>query len=283
LTGSYRASYLANYLLGALAVALAASGWAVGEQTHSEVAHVAFGVSELACIAAVLSITRASRQNNWHRWGLDMRLLAEWLRQYRFHFVSVASRVATPWIAYLANYKHPLSTWMNWLLGAVQRQAGLPSVELDGPTLQAVFSWVLEAHLRRQAKYHQDIAEVVEVANRNLRMSSSILFGVAAGCVLLHFHFRSHWLVVGSIAFPAFATALAAVRSHSEMESVVNRSVAMHEHLNKLSSTFQTLDTSAGCLSFLRLREAVFLSTSAMNDEVVGWITSFADRPVELP
>ena len=100
---------------------------------------------------------------------------------------------------------------------------------------------------------------------------------------MAHFWVHTGWLSVGAILLPAIATTISAIRSHSEMEAVVNKSSAMHEHLSRFCDRFRRLKTRRGRLDSLSLQEELYECSMAMNEEVVDWITVFWDRPVELP
>ena len=149
-----------TYILGTAAIRLAAFGLVVAPDDRTTA--VVLGSAEIVCILTVLFVTRLSRIQRWHSSGRELRLFAEWLRQYRFHFVTTTSGVASKQPAHLAKYAHAEMSWMKWMAGAVHRAAGLPSSTVsDDCSLQSIKEWILTGHVQRQADYHRAIVEVI--------------------------------------------------------------------------------------------------------------------------
>ena len=276
-TALYRASYLINYTLGVMAITLAAVGWALGGESEL------WSIGEISCIGVILLNTECARRMSWLRRSLQCRLLAEWLRQFRFHLPIFASGVKASTQPHLPKEVDPDNSWMNWYFKTVQRSASIPTISLNRASLEALKKWICEAHLQRQSRYHHDVYRVAETANASLHIVSVSLFVVSFVCALTHVWNHWVWLSVCTIVFPAAATGFAAIRAHSAFEIVAKRSQAMASHLQILETSMGLRPARNERLDSLGVRELLFESTRVMNEETIAWNTVFEDREVELP
>ena len=284
-TALYRASFLANYILAAAAVGSALIGSALGWTEASHPLHrftVIFNICEVACLVVILLNTGCARKMMWHRRALDYRLLAEWIRQYRFILPLAGSRMRANRARYLTTYGKPDESWMHWLLRAIIREAGLLTLKMEPTFLKQYQKWAGCALLRAQADYHRAIVRVVGKANHNLHQVMLVCFLTSlAGC-FLHFFVHSAWIEFMAAVLPAIGSACGAIRVQGEFDKVVKQSRAMCRSMDEVATDFAAMELNPQALDSTRLSRHINEATALLNEETVGWNTVFQDKPVDL-
>jgi len=284
-TAAYRAAFLANYLLAAAAVIFAligsTLGWADENHPHHRISFL-FNFVEVGCLVIILANTIAVKSLRWHPRSLDLRLLAEWLRQYRFLLPVAGGRMTAARAEHLREYGSPEESWMHWQLRAIVRESGLLNLKMSGDFLAAYKAWANRSLLVSQSQYHADVQNVMSKANSSLHHIAIALFVASLVVAFFHFFVHSPWLDFFGAVLPAVATACAAIRIQGEFEKVTKTSSSMSRSLAQASDDFMRIPPRPQCLSSLPIGRNIHSATRVMNEEVLGWVTVFQDKPVDL-
>jgi hypothetical protein len=215
--GKHRGVFTWSYILAPFAVLVAAGGylaskkafWSTAEPCVALPGATCAGVGlvatvvEIAILVAILYLLRRERRNNYHDKWLDYRALAEKLRHLTILLplgrtspaVRVASHVAEG---------DPRTSWIDWVVRAVIREAGLfrgdmnagvpPALvgSADAPTRSTYLRFcrrvLLDGELCGQARYHLRVSSRLHTVAHSLHQWTGRLFWaalIAAGVHLL--------------------------------------------------------------------------------------------------
>ncbi len=283
---NYRASFLANYVLASLAVAFALIALPLGWIESAHPMHdraVVFTILEGISLTFIIVITVSANSRRWHSRALDYRLIAEWLRQYRFTLPLAGSRLSSRPARPQDDGHFAKELWVQWHLRAIIRETGLLRLNLTEDFLKAYHGWVKFALLKNQADYHTGIVAMMGKANHNLHVASlAFFFGSLAVCVM-HLISHSLWLIFASAVLPAMGAACTAIRYQAEFEKVVKRSKIMSAALSEAFVQFDQITCRSERLVSVDMSMQLSKVIATMNEEVADWITVFRDKPVEIP
>ena len=82
---------------------------------------------------------------------------------------------------------------------------------------------------------------------------------------------------------PALGAAFAAIRNHSEVQRLAQRSKAMEETLAQLQKDMNEVPISSDSLNSVKLRGHAIRVNDLMTNEMLDWRVVFQDRPLGLP
>lgn len=269
----YRGSFLLNSLFGVLAVlcALLANARVAGG--------TAWTWLELFFIGSILGLIYRVRRFRWHERSLDVRYLAELLRQMLFlHPLGRAMPAIRPPL-------HPAfgdarSSWMNWRFRAAVRSVRMPGGRLRDRVQEAPRD-LRRAWVKDQIAYHLRNAASMLRLGKVIHCATRTLFAATALACLVHLFDHEHrlgaWLTLFSAGLPALGAALHAIASQGEFHRLAELSASMfvqlREHRDRLPR---------GACTGLALGDvAVDLAATMMND-VSGWRVVYKKPPLEL-
>lgn len=274
----YRSSFVLNYLLSALAVLCSLLGYALGlPQERWE----PFIVAELALICLIIAITAVGTRHRWHQRWMELRLLAEQLRQMRF---LLPLGLSTPAFSVPDHHRHgnPQNTWGNWQLNAAIRAAGLLSARIDQAFLTTYARFLARRELLVQAAYHRaNATRCAQIAHR-VELASYVLFALTLLACMAHLLIHDatgRWLTLATAGLPAFGAAFVGILNQGEFQRIASRSAAMHERLRELSDNIE----AGGNISLPHLASIAEEAAETMSGELLDWRLIFLKRRLLLP
>jgi hypothetical protein len=291
----HRSAFVVNYLLGALAVFLALV--CIAEEIKG-MGQSGWIIAELAVIIGILGLTYRGRRKNWHQRWIDYRMLAERLRIARYLALFGGGSPQVVYNAHLTTYGNPASTWMNWHYRAIERAAGVIPVSFSADYLSSCQELWRKSLIQDQVEYHKELFSVFSKMDRRLHKTGEWLF--IATLIACIFHLGHLWLeedpqfswIPGSLSgwmtllcafLPALGAAFSAIRSHSEVQRLAQRSKAMEETLSHMMYDFARLPVTGHSLNSVQLRDSADRVSNLMTNEMLDWRVVFQDRPLGLP
>jgi hypothetical protein len=281
----YRSGYTANYLLAACAVLFALIGipWPNVEWQATWL--------ELACIAAILTITIRGSLRHWHARWIAYRQLAEQLRTLRF-LVLLCTRPMMPDMPKHLAGGDKQTAWVGWLYPVILREIGLPSAKISPAYLAAARNWITHREVKEQADYHRESSERLHTFDHRLHAWGAFFFIVTGIACVAHLVIDyggaesagsgvGHVLTFVSGALPAIGGAFLAIRNQGEFGEVAKQSERMHKVLDEIPNALMRLEGEA--LSREALADAAKQLAQIMLAETGYWHVVFLGKPLALP
>ncbi|HQR44335.1 MAG TPA: hypothetical protein PLX97_16680, partial [Gemmatales bacterium] len=163
----FRSSFLFTYLLSPVAVLMALLS-VLDKSSHRMV------WAEMAIIFVIGAVTLWAAKRHWHQRWLEYRLLAEYLRQFRFLWLLGQKSPSSELPAHYGD-DDPRNTWVAWLVHAVERNAGLADAQLCDDYLRKVKT-ILTTEVNTQIDYHEKKSHDYHVVHHRLHQIGFTLF-----------------------------------------------------------------------------------------------------------
>jgi len=283
----YRSTLVSVYLMSALAIL-----FAFQSSRHPDTA--IFSIVELVLIVIIVATTMWGRYQHWHQRWMDYRALAEELRQLQFLSLIGLSTSSLNVPIHLEP-GDPRNKWFGWYFRAITREKGMIQSLLDSSYLDS-YRQVLDGWIKSQRKYHEGNAADYHKLCKHLQLTTRALFIFTFICCLLHLvidnrlainnhimisgHRYNELLVLGTIVFPAFGSALGAILHIAEFERTVLRSGALKHQL-------ETLDCQLRCIGEAGTSQQLGELAQRLSDialaELVDWRFAAIDKDLSLP
>ena len=187
---------------------------------------------------------------------------------------------------------------MYWHMRAIEREVGLPDVQIDQEFLRQYLTSLRTRLIAGQIKFHADTEARMLRIDHRLHIWGYLLFGGTLLACALHFlphvlpgHF-SHWqpfiavapwLTLLAAVLPALGAAIAAIHNQGEFLRVAKRSWAMRERLNEIDTKLAKMEQDGNALEWTSLVPTVAQAIQLMVDEVLDWRVVFLGRPLVPP
>ena len=293
----YRSAFLTNYALAALSVILALTplgfGWTDPDRPMYRYEH-AWVVAELIALTTIIAIYAVGRRGRWHEKYIHYRLLAEYLRSYRY-LACLGRPLLESVIQHEWRGSEVSRSWTLRYVRAVVADAGLIPTRMDSAHLESCRrlirvilagrpepSSVSATKPRGQVGYHATIARELEAVDGKLHVLETAMFGLAVIACILHLvgpdSVGIALTCLGAIC-PAVGAAVAGVRSQGDFSNVVARSLAMNRKLGKcLDGLDRATPPTLADLS--KVADAV---AETMLTDAIEWRFLFLPRSLRLP
>ncbi|MEO9255042.1 MAG: hypothetical protein ABI305_05850 [Tepidiformaceae bacterium] len=278
----YRSAFVVIYGLGVVTVALGVVGLSHGSAVHLGRLDLRLWVT-LSLLMVIVGIWYVGGfVKHWHRRWLDYRILAEYLRQigYLAPLGSISPHVRTP---PHRSSGDPGNSWMAWQARAITRELGLTSACFDITFLEAAQTAMCRAWLDSQASYHRETARRSQRMEHLLHWAGLALFAVAFVTTAGAIYRELEVFTAVEAIFPAFGSALAAIRGQAELERLARRSEGIAEWLEEMSEKLALFNPHPGTSASHALRVTAESAANVMLDEVLDWRVVLEIRPLELP
>jgi hypothetical protein len=291
----HRSAIIINYLLGALAVFLALVCIAKGINGKEQAGWI---LAELAAIIGILALTYRGQRKNWHQRWIDYRMLAERLRIARYLALFGGGSPQVVYNGHLTAYGNPAATWMNWHYRAIERAAGVIPTSFTTAYLSSCQQSWRDNLIQDQVAYHKNLSVVFSKMDKRLHKTGEFLFIATLIACLIHLghlwieedprfdwipHTMAGWMTLLCAFLPALGAAFSAIRSHSEVQRLAQRSKAMEESLTHMLYDFASLSTTGNEMNSIALRNNADRVSTLMTNEMLDWRVVFQDRPLGLP
>lgn len=291
----HRSAFLINYLLGAVAVFLALVCIALGISGKEQAGWI---IAELLVIVGILVLTYRGRTRKWHQRWIDYRTQAEHLRLSRCLILFGGGSPQVVYEEHLSTYGNPANTWMNWHYRAIERAAGLPNLIFNEQFLTSCQEIWRDGLIKGQINYHHSSFELFEKMNKRLHKTGNFLFIATLVACMIHLaHLwvehdprfswipenAGTWMTVLCAFLPALGAAFAAIRSHSEVQRLAQRSKAMEDTLTQFQADIAAVPITGNALNSVKLRSHANRVNDLMTNEMLDWRVVFQDRPLGLP
>jgi hypothetical protein len=291
----HRSAFIINYLLSSIAVFLALV--CIAHQIKGT-GQTGWILAELVVIFGILALTRRGQVKCWHQRWIDYRTLAERLRVARCQALYGGGRQQVVYEGHLTSYGNPSNTWMNWHIRAIERAAGLPTASLTSEYLASCQEFWKESLVQDQINYHKTGFVNFKKMDRRLHKTGDFLFTATLIACMIHLaHIwlegdmrfdwmppnTGGWMTMLCAFLPALGAAFAAIRSHSEVQRLTQRSKAMEETLEQLKIDLASVPVTGNSLNSVQLRNKTDRVSNLMTNEMLDWRVVFQDRPLGLP
>jgi hypothetical protein len=240
---------------------------------------------EVVALAAVIVILVVGRRGRWHDSWISARYLAERLRSSVFLVAtgaldlseSTSGRARVPDAA----HPEPGREWADRAFLEICRpetRAG-DMTELDVPALR---SFLIEAWIDDQARYHQKTSLRLAGKQRRLTFLAIGLFSVSAIVALLHsmgaeiIHHHEVWGYL-SVVIPAIGAALSGYGAQREYSRLAERSRLMVVRLKDMRQSVTEAESLAA------LRKAARRTELLMRSETADWYDVVRMHDLEVP
>lgn len=291
----HRSAFLLNYILGATAVFFALVCIAFSIQGKAQTGWI---IAELIVIITILLHTHRGRKMQWHQRWIDYRSLAEQLRMSRCLSLFGGGNTEFIFNQHLSTYGNPAHTWMNWHYQSIVRAAGIPPLELKKQYLNSCQELWKDGLLESQIDYHHLTTSRFEKINTRLHKIGDLLF--IATLIVCTIHLAHIWIehipffewipenfadwTSALCAFlPVLGATFSAIRNHSEVQRLAQRSKAMEEALSQLQKELEFVNIADASLSSVQLQNVANRINHLMTNETLDWRVVFQDRPLGLP
>jgi hypothetical protein len=255
-------------------------------------------VAELLVIGGILALTYQGQIRKWHQRWIDYRTLAEHLRLSRCLILFGGGSQQKAYEGHKSTYGNPANTWMYWHYRAIERATGLPTLKFDSDFLISCKEIWKDGLIQSQIDYHHSSFKRFEKMDERLHQTGSFLFvATLIACILHLAHLwlehdprlnwipenAGMWMTLLCAFLPALGAAFAAIRNHSEVQRLAQRSKAMEETLVQLQKNMDEVPTSSDSLNSVKLRTHSNRVNDLMTNEMLDWRVVFQDRPLGLP
>jgi hypothetical protein len=282
----YRNSLGIVYMLGAFTVLAAFIGFFTQKHEWSWL--------ELTLFVFVVTIIFWAKSQYWHGRWIDYRVLAEGLWQAR-----LLSAVALPdpsfHVPVRLENKDARSTWFNWYLCAVIREAGIPNAKIDASYLNDYHS-ILQDSIRSQIDYHEKTIHGRHHLHHHLHKTTEILFWLAAFSCVMHlltalwhdletftgkgfYHGLEFFLTFCVLVLPAFGAAISAILQQREFRWTALRSSSLKAQLEVLRQQLESVRNETSH----ELGSTANRISGHMLNELVDWHSVFLGKELSLP
>lgn len=288
----YRSAFAVVFGLSWIAVLLAF----VGTLTHGEgAAVIALATVEFGILLTISLVVFRGRRGRFHERWLDYRALAERLRHLTFLWPVartgfLARRARRAWDA------GPGGDWTGWLVGAVVREAGMPSGTLDAAALDQARRFLQQHELAGQVAYHHATATRLGAIEHRFHPQVEAAFAAALLAVAVHLGAILPWEAVGlarpvypgwlvtalafaTIVLPAFGAARHGFLGQADVLGSSLRSAALAARLEEMSRRLDQLG-APGELESLPTGDLALEAARIMEGDLAGWRTVFRGKPL---
>jgi hypothetical protein len=271
----YRGTFVWTFTLGATAVFLALLGapfiWVGHFAWVQDFARV-FGLCELAVIITITYLIARARKLSFHQRWVDLRLLAERLRQFAFVVPIGGLTLSSQSVVHSeSDYNH---VFIDWLIRTVSRAEGIPATSFNSDYRQQ-YQDFLKKMLASQARYHKDNSLRNQRIVHFLHDFNYVLLAlIVLACIVHILVHEAPWaeLATGVAAvLPAFGAAIFGVLSQGEFERIAKRSKDMEKHLTKINTDLGELADP----SILELSHFAQRTIDVMSQELYDWRVIF--------
>jgi hypothetical protein len=278
--GALRSSSLATSLLAAISVAVPMVGALLGAYGIELRRLPAF--TEFALIVVILAITWHGRRKRWHERWLNLRQLAELLRQYCYLAPLGCSLAAPPPPAHFRSGFD--RSWVDGMFRNIARDLGLVNAQVDHAYVSSVAKLIADI-LEGQVRYHEGNHETMHRLSHRLHHVGTALFILTLLACVVHVigGEESAWLLLLATVPPAFGAAFYGIANHGEFSRSADRSLAMARELEALQSTELNRTLASPHESFAALRQTAEKIASVMIAETMDWSFVFRYRTLNLP
>jgi hypothetical protein len=225
---------------------------------------------------------------------MDYRALAEEFRQVQFLSLLGLS-TSSPKVPTHLEPGDPRNKWFGWYFRAITREKGMVQSRLNSSYLDS-YRQALDRWIKSQRDYHDGNAADYHKLCKHLQITTQTFFFLTFVCCLLHLiidnclaindhilinnHCCNEVLVLGTIAFPAFGSALGAILHIGEFERIALRSGALKNQL-------ETLDCQLRCIGEAGTSQQLGDLAQSFSDvalaELVDWRFAAIDKDLNLP
>ena len=277
--GALRSSSLATSLMAAFAVLVPMVDYVCGRHNIELGKFPAF--TEFSLIVIILAITWHGRRRRWHERWLNLRQLAELLRQYCY-LAPLGCALATP--PPPAHFRSGLDrSWVDGMFRNIARDLGLAPAVVNHAYVASVAKLIADI-LEGQVKYHERNHETMHKLSHHLHLIGTALFILTLlACVTHVIWGESSWLLLLATVPPAFGAAFYGIATHGEFSRSSDRSLAMARELEALQSTELHKALASPHESFAALRQTAEKVASVMIAETMDWSFVFRYRTLNLP
>jgi hypothetical protein len=277
--GALRSTSLATSLMAAFAVLVPMVDY-VCIKHEIELGQIP-AFTEFSLIVIILAITWHGRRKRWHERWLNLRQLAELLRQYSY-LAPLGCALATP--PPPAHFRSgPDRSWVDGMFRTIARDLGLAPAVVNHAYVSSVAKLI--AHiLEGQVKYHEGNHETMHKLSHHLHyMGTALFIFTLLGCVWHVIFGESSWLLLLATVPPAFGAAFYGIANHGEFSRSADRSLAMARELEAIQSTELHKALASPHESFAALRQTAEKIASVMIAETMDWSFVFRYRTLNLP
>ena len=277
--GALRSSSLATSLMAAFAVLVPMVDYVC---SRHEIELGKFpALAEFSLIVIILAITWHGRRKRWHERWLNLRQLAELLRQYSY-LAPLGCALATP--PPPAHFRSGLDrSWVDGMFRNIARDLGLAPAVVNHAYVSSVAKLIADI-LEGQVKYHEGNHETMHKLSHRLHLIGTALFIVTLLACVWHVIFgESSWLLLLATVPPAFGAAFYGIANHGEFSRSADRSLAMARELEAIQSTELHKALASPHESFAALRQTAEKIASVMIAETMDWSFVFRYRTLNLP
>jgi hypothetical protein len=230
---------------------------------------------EVAAIACVLLLLIAARTLDWHRRWLDYRFLAERIRSAIFLcFVCITCEL--PGSPPLTLSPHA-DDWLSRAFEGLIETRPMEYCSLAMP-FEPLKAFLLDAWLARQIDWYAETARKYRRRHEDLHYAGEVFFIATLIAAAAHASGVGHpYTTALTIALPAVAAGLAAIRTQQEYRPTAERASRMLRHLSALSLRIRRAEDMPTLCALLAEANEVMLR------EQQEWRVAFRFRELETP
>jgi len=309
----YRDNIISLFLLSSLAVFCAVAG-AIGLAGQNAI----WGVAEIFALLLIGVILYNDKGKQCHKNWLLFRQTAELLRLNYFLNNQLASLTSTHQnVVSYQTEKEKKTTKMsverpaNWLFQQYVREIGPTQCRGDFSLNKKGMEYIpsFKAYLSSQIEYYKSDSEKNGLLNHNLHLTTTWMFGLVIGAVILHVlaigvHFVEHnwhwvlvnwlaasahwihdqkWLLLVTASIPALAAALHSIKTTLEFERLQSSSAQQEQKLKNILKAIEDLEKSSADEKHLIFRGLVIKAAETMSEEHEAWAKLIKFQKVAPP
>jgi len=277
--GVLRSTALATSLMAAFAVLVPMADYVCG-RNGIDLGRIP-ALIEFSLILIILAITWHGRRRRWHERWLNLRQLAELLRQYCYLALLGCALAAPP---PPAHFRSGLDrSWVDGMFRNIARDLGLVNAVIGQAYISSVAKLIADI-LEGQIKYHEGNHETMHKLSHRLHLIGTALFiGTGLACVWHVIFGESPWLLLLATVPPAFGAAFYGIANHGEFSRSADRSLAMAQELEAIRSAGLDKALASPHETFAALRQTAEKLASVMIAETMDWSFVFRYRTLNLP
>lgn len=290
LSDAYRGSMVASFFLSAFAI--------VGGIAYLPIASVdqkwGFAAFEFLLLAAIIAIFATGRRKRWHERWFETRRVAEYFRHAPILLLLGAARSTGRWP------RGEDGNWPEWFVRHALRSIGLPQMAVTPPALRAALALMRDHHIGPQRRYHQDKAQRLRKAQRNLDRLSEFLFVLAVISVALFLLIElgallgwvpHHWphdtakaFTFLGVLFPTMGGAFAGVHYFGDFERFGAISEVTAAKLGDVAARIELLLAAPDSeLSYARVSGLAHAIDDIVVAEIENWQAVFGGKHITVP
>lgn len=256
----YRGGFIATLVLGTLAVTVGLIG------TLWNTASVPSKFAEFILLLCAALLVHRAHHKYWRIRYVNYRQIDRELTQAAF-LSSLGRSIDVPIPAHAVRF-HDEARWANWYVRAIVRQAGLPPVRITRDYLLAISSILLNGQIGAQLRYFDTEITPNERTEAQLQqvVSALVLSAFALVAIYLGVLALESWLprsplvqaietyheairsvvTFGTVALPAWAACLSAIRTHGEYGQVAARYIGTSNALRRQERILTSMHDDQG-------------------------------------